>query len=53
MYEPAYSLIQLIGISSITFLFGISVGGLIGRAVQRKYDDERRGPRFYRKRRRS
>lgn len=50
MLEESFSLFHVISISSMTLLIGITVGGMIGRSVQRKIDLKLWGPFLRRKR---
>ena len=48
MYELAYSLFQLLGVSTVCLLWGVGVGMCIGRDIQRKRDKWSFGPDYMR-----
>jgi hypothetical protein len=51
MFEDSFSLFQLVGISFTTMIFGMTIGVMWGRSVQRKRDLKMWGPDTWGKRR--
>lgn len=49
MFEPTFSLFQVLGLSLFACMFGMGLGIMMGKAVQRKHDIWMFGPKYMRK----